>query len=102
MEPKSPALQAATLPFEPLEHVFKDNLVITRYGDFKHGSRDLNFEKPKDHPQEDRKQGFIQSSPAVCGLEKSAVGEAVCYTDPFESPLRFREEFFVCFCTVLK
>ena len=102
MEPRSPTLQADSLPFEPPENVFQANLVIARYGDFKRGSRNLNFEKPKDHHHEDRKQGFIQSSPAVCGLEKAAVREALCYTDPFESPLRFREEFFVCFCTVLK
>ena len=102
MAPRSPTLQADSLPFEPPENVYKANLVIAGYGDCKRGSRNLNFEKPKDHHQEDRKQGFIQSRPAVCGLEKAAVGEAVCYTDPFESPLRFRKEFFVCLCTVLK
>lgn len=71
--------------------------MIAGYGDCKRGSRNLNFEKPKDHHQEDGSKGFIQGRPAVCGLEKAAVGEAVCYTDPFESLLRFRKEFLFAF-----
>lgn len=63
--------------------------MITSYGDFKHGSH--NPEKPQESNQETGKPTFKQSSPAVCGLEKAAMGKAICYTGPFESALGFRE-----------